>query len=379
MATYSVIRDATQDLTYDTLTDTYVTATDTYFRNEKEDLVYDSTTGSYIAASDTDTPDTPVTPDDDIPSAGVTSCLPYRNYVFYNLRNQRTYFLIYNNKLYSLELSRNHNKNKYTYTINTVPSNADVVLSINDNVITDRTITVAEGTTIEYYVTATGYAPIRGSTVVMDNTVETIELRSDFTLTVNPIPNDAIVVFNAPGYTQSGNSITVNYGTEVEYTVSKDLYVSESGKTLITADTSIDVNLEETEYPITLACDGKEWDENDTYEVLGNKITLVYQWRFPTFNIYVDGVLIYNNVKPNNTFIVKKCIPGSTYTITQKREYLSGGEYIEGVIEDFQTGVLEEGGLTLKMDITTAPHSQGGTASVNVANYARYDVYITTP
>ena len=72
MATYSVIRDATQDLTYDTLTDTYVTATDTYFRNEKEDLIYDSTTGTYIAVEDT-----PVTPDDDIPSAGVTCCLPY--------------------------------------------------------------------------------------------------------------------------------------------------------------------------------------------------------------------------------------------------------------------------------------------------------------
>jgi hypothetical protein len=374
MATYSVIRDATQDLTYDTLTDTYVTAADTYFRNEKEDLVYDSITGTYIAVEDT-----PVTPDDDIPSAGVTSCLPYRDYVFYNLRNQRPYFLIYNNKLYSLELSRNHNKNKYTYTINTIPANADVTLSVNDNVITDKTITVAEGTIIEYYVSAVGYAPIRGVTVVTGDTLDTVELRSDFTLTINTIPNDANVVLTAAGYNQKGKSITVNYGTEVKYTVSKNLYISKSGSQVVTSDNTVSVSLAETQYPITLACDGKEWDENDTYEILGTKITLTYQWRFPIFNIYVDGVLIHKNVKPNNTFIVNKCVPGSTYTITQKREYLSGGEYIEGIIEDFQTGVLEEGGLTLKMDITTAPHAEGGAASVNVANYARYDVYITTP
>ena len=55
---------------------------------KNKDLIYDSTTGVMSQSGR----DTSVTPDDDIPSAGVTRLLPYRDYVFYNLRNQRPYF-----------------------------------------------------------------------------------------------------------------------------------------------------------------------------------------------------------------------------------------------------------------------------------------------
>ena len=168
-------------------------------------------------------------------------------------------------------MSRNHNKNKYIYTIKTIPSNADVTLSVNDNVITDKTITVAEGTIIEYYVSAVGYAPVRGGvTVVTGDTLDTVELRSDFTLTINTIPNDANVVLPA-GYNQKGKSITVNYGTEVKYTVSKNLYVSKSGSQVVTSDNTISNLAGNTISDYIRPCDGKEWDENDTYEILGTK------------------------------------------------------------------------------------------------------------
>lgn len=47
MSTYTVTRDSTQDLMYDTLSNTYVTTADVYFRNEEEDLTYDAATGEY--------------------------------------------------------------------------------------------------------------------------------------------------------------------------------------------------------------------------------------------------------------------------------------------------------------------------------------------
>ena len=47
MSTYTVMRDSTQDLIYDTLSNTYVTTADIYFRNEEEDLTYNTATGEY--------------------------------------------------------------------------------------------------------------------------------------------------------------------------------------------------------------------------------------------------------------------------------------------------------------------------------------------
>lgn len=47
MSTYTVTRDSTQDLMYDTSSNTYITTADIYFRNEEEDLTYNTATGEY--------------------------------------------------------------------------------------------------------------------------------------------------------------------------------------------------------------------------------------------------------------------------------------------------------------------------------------------
>lgn len=57
----------------------------------------------------------------------------------------------------------------------------------------------------------------------------TIEGTSDYTLTIEPDPSDAVVTLVAAGYTQSGNSITVPNGTVVSWTVSAEEYIEQTG------------------------------------------------------------------------------------------------------------------------------------------------------
>lgn len=63
-------------------------------------------------------------------------------------------------------------------------------------------------------------------------------------ITINPTPADATVTFNVPGYTQSGNSIEVPTGINVEYSVSKQYRVTVSDTILATTDTTISVTLD---------------------------------------------------------------------------------------------------------------------------------------
>ena len=60
-----------------------------------------------------------------------------------------------------------------------------------------------------------------------------------YTLTVVPTPNDAKVRFLVPGYKQTGNSITVPYGTEVTFEVSKPRYTTDGDTVTVTEDASI--------------------------------------------------------------------------------------------------------------------------------------------
>ena len=65
------------------------------------------------------------------------------------------------------------------------------------------------------------------------------------TLTINPTPEDATVVLTANGYEQSGNSITVDAGTNVQYTVSKSGYESETGILSVSLSYTENITLKE--------------------------------------------------------------------------------------------------------------------------------------
>ena len=75
-----------------------------------------------------------------------------------------------------------------------------------------------------------------------------------YTFTINPTPTTATVTLTASGYSQSDNSISVDSGTTVSWTVSADGYNSRNGSETITGDKTLNISLYEIltgEYWIT--------------------------------------------------------------------------------------------------------------------------------
>lgn len=133
----------------------------------------------------------------------------------------------------------------YTLTISPTPNDSTVTLTASGYSQVGNTITVPYGTTVSYSVSHTGYTTESGTyTVTEDYTLPIALTTLDYTLTVSPVPSDATVVLTAQGYTQSGNTITVPYGTEVSYSVSKTDYVTQSGEYTVTADYTLSVELD---------------------------------------------------------------------------------------------------------------------------------------
>lgn len=95
-------------------------------------------------------------------------------------------------------------------------------------------------------ITLTSYIGSDDDVIVLDRHMDIFTLArpsQNYTLTLNPTPNDATVVLTAPGYTQSGNTITVEDGTVVNYSVSKEGYYTNSGKTRVINNSVILISL----------------------------------------------------------------------------------------------------------------------------------------
>ena len=133
---------------------------------------------------------------------------------------------------------------KYKLTINPTPSDATVVLTASGFTQVGNSIEVTEGTTVTYTVSKNKYTPKSGS-VIMSNVEKTVDVsltKENYTITINPTPSTATVTLTASGYTQSGNSITVPADTVVDYSVSADKHITQTGA--ITADKTKSVSVE---------------------------------------------------------------------------------------------------------------------------------------
>ena len=73
-----------------------------------------------------------------------------------------------------------------------------------------------------------------------------------YTFTINPTPSNATVVLTASGFTQVGNSITVEYGTTVRWSVSASHYTTKTGTYTVTAPYTMPVSLVQVEYTLTI-------------------------------------------------------------------------------------------------------------------------------
>ncbi len=136
----------------------------------------------------------------------------------------------------------------YTVCIEPTPSDANVYI----NGVKQNCITKGAGAVVTYDVLKSGYIPQSGTiNINSDKTVSVVlEVQPEkpieyYTLTINPTPTDALVVLN--GVEQ--NTITVEKGTVVEWSVSKLGYFSRSGSQRITENTTLDIELiEDTTY-----------------------------------------------------------------------------------------------------------------------------------
>ncbi len=267
--------------------------------------------------------------------------------------------------------------NMFTLTINPTPSDSIVILTASGYTQQGNSITVPYGTKVSCSVSREHYISYEETNrEVTESTTANISLTPvNYTLTINPNPSDATVTFNTPG-TVNGNIITVPYNTVVNYTVSKSGLNSISESETVIDNTTKNITLT---YQIILHCDGKEWDEHESHEVLGNKVNVVYKWRYPPFQIYKDNTLIYDGVKPNNTFSIAGILPGNSYRITQTRKYVDWNDSgsIKWATVDFATGTLPSNELTVNVNITT-DHNNGSAMSTQYENQASYVIYITT-
>ena len=128
-------------------------------------------------------------------------------------------------------------KTQVTLTITPTPSNATVI--IND--VERKSITVDYGTKVTYAVSATGYVSKSGEeTVIANKTLPVALVKQQVTVTIVPTPADATVKING----EVKSEVTVDYGTEISYEVSKTGYVSKSGTETVTATKTLTVVLE---------------------------------------------------------------------------------------------------------------------------------------
>lgn len=267
---YTVVRDISQDMVYNAETGTYENApvSDMYIRNSQLDLVYSSITGEYELVSFPE--ENPVQP---------ISVLPYREYTLLNLHNKKPYFLAYKDKIFSLCLASLHNIANCVYKITPTPSNAKVEFLINDSIFINAAneVSVYAGTTVEYIVSAPGYATVRGSSIINSNKTEDVILTPYYTFTIVPTPADATVNFTASGYIADGNSITVLAGTFVSYSVSKEWHITQTNVVQVTDNLVLNVELELPEYTLTInpiPSDAALTITADGYTSVGNSITV---------------------------------------------------------------------------------------------------------
>ena len=171
-------------------------------------------------------------------------------------------------------------KNNYTLTINPTPADATVTLTAAGYVQSGNSITVPYETAVSYSVSRTGYATQTGSYTLgaADHTVNVLLVKNNYTLTINPTPNDATVTLTAADYTQSGNSITVPYETSVAYSVAKTGYATQTGTETVTSTHTTAVSLTKNNYTLTVNTTPGDATVNfSTGTVSGHNCTVPYE------------------------------------------------------------------------------------------------------
>lgn len=135
-------------------------------------------------------------------------------------------------------------RDTHTLTV-TAPEGAEVKL----NGVKQNSITVLHGTEVLIECTKLHYDTVTKTVTVNDDITENIEMvLSKYTLTVRPVPSNAVIMINDI----EQKSITVDYGTEVKISGSADHYVDKEITYTVERDETIEFVLEEDSHTISV-------------------------------------------------------------------------------------------------------------------------------
>ena len=201
-------------------------------------------------------------------------------------------------------------KTQVTLTITPTPSNATVI--IND--VERKSITVDYGTKVTYAVSATGYVSKSGEeTVIANKTLSVALVKQQVTVTIVPTPADATVKIDG----EVKSEVTVDYGTEISYEVSKTGYVSKSGTETVTATKTLTVVLEVQK--VTFAITPTPTDATVTINGTAQKSVSVDYGSEVSWEVSKPGYTTRNGtevVNKDTTIAIELVIKQFTFTIT---------------------------------------------------------------
>lgn len=134
---------------------------------------------------------------------------------------------------------------KCTFTINATPANAKVTIGGVET----KSVVVNKGTSVRWKVEDASHHPQEGTQIVNADTTLNIDLDIiRYTLTINPTPSDSNVIITSNGETilngKGAQSIEINIGTNIEYSVERMHYYSKSGTATMNQDVTVGVSLE---------------------------------------------------------------------------------------------------------------------------------------
>ena len=143
--------------------------------------------------------------------------------------------------------SMGQTEEKFTFSITTDSANTVVI-----NGEEQTSVEVLGGDEITWSVSRTGYVTQTGSWIMRreDKSVNVTLVANQYTFTINT-SSDNTVVINGSERT----SITADYGTTINWSVSREHYVTQSGSTTLTADTTENITLVLQQFTYTIITD----------------------------------------------------------------------------------------------------------------------------
>lgn len=132
------------------------------------------------------------------------------------------------------------------HTIQVVTNPSDATVTMNDVVGNTQVFTTGERVHIK--VEREHYTTQEFDIVVSEDHIYEVTLVADkMTFTITPTPSDAVVVING----KTISTITVDYNTPIEWTVSRVGYVSQNGSLTLVEDTVLPVTLVKQQVTVT--------------------------------------------------------------------------------------------------------------------------------